>query len=281
MIVIAILSVTAISAILAAVLCVASRVMAVEVDERVARMLDCLPGSNCGACGFPSCEGYAVALAADSGVKTNLCPPGGAAAVERLSEILGVAAETMERQVAVVHCMGDCAAQQKKMEYQGIETCLAAKQLFGGEGACAFGCLGYGDCQIVCPTDAVCMEDGLARINANLCISCTLCVKACPNHLITMERETIPVLVMCNNIEKGAVVRKKCTYGCIACTKCVRECPDGAIVIEDNLARINYEACSGCGRCVEVCMTKCIQPFGTGGAVAASAEVEEAPLVHQ
>ena len=284
MIVLAMLSVTVIGTVLATILCIASKVMAVEVDERVAKMLECLPGSNCGACGYPGCEGYAVALAGGTGIKTNLCPPGGPAVIEQLSEILGVTAEVADRQVAVVHCMGDSAAVQQKMEYQGIQTCAGEKQLFGGAGACAFGCLGYADCQVVCPNDAICMEDGLARINANRCISCALCVKACPNSLITMQRDAIPVLVMCSNIEKGAVVRKKCTYGCIACTKCVKECPEKAIVIEDNLARINYEACNGCGKCVEVCMTKCIQPFGKGPVVTKPVEekeTEEAPLVHQ
>ncbi|WP_275942703.1 (Fe-S)-binding protein, partial [Candidatus Hakubella thermalkaliphila] len=34
----------------------ASRKVAVQVDERVAKIQDLLPGSNCGACGFAGCE---------------------------------------------------------------------------------------------------------------------------------------------------------------------------------------------------------------------------------
>jgi electron transport complex protein RnfB len=67
------------------------------------------------------------------------------------------------------------------------------------------------------------------------------------------------VAVLCSSIEKGAVVRKKCSQGCIACNKCVKECPDGAIVIEENLAVIDYAKCTGCGHCVEICVTKCIK----------------------
>jgi ferredoxin len=88
-------------------------------------------------------------------------------------------------------------------------------------------------------------------------------VKSCPNKLISIVNTNIPVFVACKNIEKGAVVRKKCTSGCITCTKCVKECPNGAITIIDNLAVIDYEKCKhhdkqGCGKCVEVCVTKCI-----------------------
>ena len=259
MIFVAVVSVTVIGAACGIILGVAAKFMAVEVDERALKIQEILPGSNCGACGFPGCSGYATALVSGS-VGTNLCPPGGPALVQQLSEILGVDAGEIEQKLAVVRCRGTTEVLQKKMDYKGIPTCMAAKQLFSGEGACALGCLGYGDCLVVCPTDAVCMEDGLARINPLLCTGCTLCVKACPSGLITIESAKAPVIVMCKNTEKGAVVRKKCTAGCIGCRKCVKECPDGAIAVENNLAIIDYEKCSGCGRCVEVCITKCIQP---------------------
>ena len=32
---------------------IAARVFAVEVDERVPLVRDCLPGANCGGCGYP------------------------------------------------------------------------------------------------------------------------------------------------------------------------------------------------------------------------------------
>ena len=33
---------------------IAARVFAVEVDERVPLVRDCLPGANCGGCGYPA-----------------------------------------------------------------------------------------------------------------------------------------------------------------------------------------------------------------------------------
>jgi len=254
---IAVISVTTIGVLCAAILCIASKFMHVKTDERVAQLEEIMPGANCGACGFPGCSGYAKALVAGE-AKANQCPPGGTELVAKISAILGVEAESLERKIAVVYCSGDVKARQKKMEYKGIQSCTAAKQLFAGENACAFGCLGYGDCKIVCPSNAICMEKGLARIITGNCNGCSLCVKACPNHIISIENASTPVFVLCKNTEKGAVARKKCTSACIACTKCVKECPDGAIAIEDNLAKIDYNKCSGCGKCVDVCITKCI-----------------------
>jgi Na+-translocating ferredoxin:NAD+ oxidoreductase RNF subunit RnfB len=231
------------------------------VDERIAQIQAALPGSNCGACGFAGCSGYAVALASGKDVKTNLCTPGGTGVSEDVSAILGVKAESVAMKYAVVHCQG--AAQLKKMEYKGVQSCEAARQLFGGEGACVFGCLGYGDCQIVCPSNAVCMENGIAQINTKLCTGCGICVKACPNNLISIVNAGLAVFVLCKNIEKGAATRKKCSIGCIGCAKCVRECPQEAIVVEENLAKIDYAKCSasneGCGHCAEICVVKCIK----------------------
>jgi len=261
-IIFAVVSVTALGTICAVILNVASKLMYVKIDERITLLTEAMPGANCGACGYPGCSGYAAALVENSSVKPNLCTPGGAKLLTKISEILGIEAGSIERKIAVVHCMGDNNTQQTKMEYKGFPSCTGAKQLFGGQAACAFGCLGYGDCQKVCPVNAICMENGLAHIVTNLCTGCGLCVKACPNKIITIENANMPVVVACKNIEKGAVVRKKCTFGCIACTKCVKECPEGAIVIEENLARIDYAKCSGCNKCVEVCMTKCIRKIG-------------------
>ncbi|MDR0323383.1 MAG: RnfABCDGE type electron transport complex subunit B [Treponema sp.] len=252
-------SVTVIGIICAAALSVASKLMAVKIDERIAKILGFLPGTNCGACGFPGCEGYAAALVSDTGVKGNLCTPGGALVSEQISEILGVKAEIVARKYAVVRCKGDSNTQLKKMDYKGIQSCKAAKQLYSGEGACAFGCLGYGDCVIVCPSGAVCLENSLARIDTRKCNGCSLCVKVCPNNIISIENAGTSVFILCKNLEKGAQIRKKCSNGCIGCGICAKECPAEAIIIEDNLAIIDYKKCTNCNKCAEICVTKCIQ----------------------
>jgi RnfABCDGE-type electron transport complex B subunit len=262
-ILIPVFSVSAIGVILAAILCLASKLMYVKIDERTAKLQEVMPGVNCGVCGYPGCSGYAVALASGD-AKPNLCTPGGIEVLEKISSILGVETGSIEKKCAFIYCSGDCNAQKKKMDYKGIQSCEAAMPLFGGENACTAGCLGYGDCQTACPSNAICMLDGLARIITDLCTGCGLCVTACPKKIISIENAYIPVHIACKNIEKGVIVRKKCNTGCIACTKCVRECPNGAIAIENNLAVIDYEKCmsgnnrQSCGHCAEVCLTKCI-----------------------
>lgn len=261
-VIIAISSITILGAACATLLSIASKIMHVEVDERITKINAALPGTNCGACGFPGCAGYATALVEDSTVKSNLCTPGGADAVAKISEILGTEGEAAVRKVAVIHCGGDSETQKKKMTYTGIQTCYAAATVFCGECACAYGCLGYGDCKSACPSDAICVKSGLARINRNLCTGCGLCVPACPHKIISIESGDCKNQILCSNIEKGAAARKKCAKCCIGCGKCARECPEKAIVVENNLAKIDYEKCNDCGHCATTCPTKCIQQFG-------------------
>jgi len=43
----------------------ASKVFAVETDPKVDAIREVLPGANCGACGYPGCDGCAAAIASD------------------------------------------------------------------------------------------------------------------------------------------------------------------------------------------------------------------------
>ena len=58
----ALLVMLVIGALLGLILSLAAQFLKVEVDERVARVTEMLPGYNCGACGFPGCAGLAEAL---------------------------------------------------------------------------------------------------------------------------------------------------------------------------------------------------------------------------
>ena len=257
-IVLAVGSVTILGLLCAVMLAVASKIMVVKVDERMARIREVLPGANCGACGFSGCDGYAGALV-NEGVMTNLCTPGGDKTSKEISGVLGVEAADVLECVAAVYCSGDGASRLRKMDYAGISTCAAAKQLYGGQYACAYGCLGFGDCAAVCPEGAICMESGLPRVDTRKCVGCRLCAGACPKKVILMDYSVSTAAVLCKNTEKGAVVRKKCANGCIGCMKCVKECPTEAITMIENLARIDQSKCSGCGHCAEICVVKCIR----------------------
>ena len=48
----------------AVILTLAATFFAVKENEKVAAVRDCLPGANCGACGYKGCDDYAAAVAA-------------------------------------------------------------------------------------------------------------------------------------------------------------------------------------------------------------------------
>jgi len=239
------------------ILTIASKLMAVPVDERLEAIRAILPNANCGACGYPGCDGFAKALAAGEAPVTG-CPPGGAEVAEALSEMLGVEAGAVLRQRAAVRCSGCAENRKEKMTYVGALTCTYVSQLYGGPTACFYACQGLGDCIAACQFDAINVVNGLALIDPARCTSCMLCVATCPKGLIQMAPAGGAAIVSCSNLDRGAITRKACSVGCIGCSICVRECAAGAIVVENNLARVDYAKCIGCGDCVEACPQKTI-----------------------
>ncbi len=235
-------------------LAIASVVMAVPVDKKAEEIRECLPGANCGACGFSGCDGYAAALSKGITKNTALCAPGGSDASKAIAEITGLDAGVVKPMAAVVLCQGIKSNTGKKMEYLGIESCKMAKQLFGGPKECIYGCIGYGDCVNACEYNAIHICDGVARINPLACRACKQCVKTCPNSLIKMlPLHETKAAVLCANKDKGALTRKECKAGCIGCMKCVKNCEAEAIKVENFCAKIDASKCTGCGKCEAGC----------------------------
>ena len=253
-----ILAVTVIGLICGLLLAVASVVMEVKVDERITAVRECLPGANCGSCGYTGCDGYAKAVV-EAGAKTNLCIPGADTAAKAIAAVMGVEAEEVLPMTAVVCCRGDCDHTHKKYVYQGLNSCQGAKQFYGGEGECVYGCLGHGDCMNVCPNGAIRIENGIAQIDPYICTGCGICSKVCPNQVIHVVPSASTIAVLCSNTEPGAGARKACSHACIGWRRCERECPEGAITVRNNLASINYDKCVSCGICAETCPTGAAQ----------------------
>ncbi len=235
-----------------------SHLFAVEKNELAKNIRECLPGINCGACGYKGCDDYAEALA-EGGVKPSLCVPGAQKVSDEISEILGVEKEEVKDVVAFVACNGHSGATTTIAKYEGVQTCKAASMLYGGPNACRFGCLGFGDCAAACPADAICMSDGIARIDTSRCLGCGLCESICPKQIIYMVPQEAATVVMCSNKQKGGEARKACQNACIGCKKCEKTCPNGAIAVKDNLAVIDYNKCMHCGLCADECPTGCLK----------------------
>ncbi|HOR13536.1 MAG TPA: RnfABCDGE type electron transport complex subunit B, partial [Clostridia bacterium] len=87
------------------VLGIADKKFFVPADERVERIRACLPGANCGACGFAGCDAYADAVASGK-VLPNCCPVGGSAAACAIGDVIGCAVEVSEPVRARVLCQG-------------------------------------------------------------------------------------------------------------------------------------------------------------------------------
>ncbi len=232
---------------------------AVETDPKAVAVRECLPGNNCGACGHAGCDAMAEAIAKGE-APVNGCPVGGAAVAEQISAVMGVSADAMEKKVAFVKCAGTCGVTKLHSNYVGIESCEAVAGMPGkGIKSCQHGCLGYGSCVKACQFEAIHIEDGVAKVDRSKCVACGKCVEACPQRIIELVPDKSVYAVQCASIEKGPVVKQQCSVGCFGCMLCTRQCEHDAIHVVNNLAKIDYEKCTGCGKCAEKCPAKIIR----------------------
>ncbi len=252
--------------VLGLILAVISKVMAVPVDPKQKEIREILPGANCGACGYNTCDGYSTVLADGEESDTGLCKPGGAEVAQELADYLGVEFGGVKRTTATVMCRGDNNMTTKRADYVGIETCHMAAQIEGGNTSCRYGCLGFGDCEQVCQYDAIHVKNGVAVVDPSKCTSCEMCVVTCPQQIIEILPMEKPVsVVICRNEDKAAAANKVCKASCIGCRQCVRVCPEDCIDMVNNRAVIDYARCTHCGKCQEVCPHDCIMsllPYG-------------------
>ena len=235
-------------------------------DPKIDEVEEALPSANCGGCGFPGCRAYAEATVKSAKEHGHLeglnCPVGGNDVSQAVGKILGLEVEATAPMIAVIRCNGSHANSPEKVVYEGATSCAFAHALYAGEGGCMHSCLGLADCVDSCDFDAIHMnpETGLPEVN-DKCTACGACVIACPRDIIELRKrgpKDKRIFVSCINQEKGAPAKKNCATACIGCSLCFKECKFDAITITSFLAYIDFEKCTLCRKCVDVCPTSAI-----------------------
>ena len=259
-----VLSMAGIGLFFSVLIALANKKLHVEEDSRIGQIAECLPGANCGSCGYAGCANFAEALAGGKSQVAD-CSVCGASAREEIARILGIDAVSGERQVAVVFCQGGDGVVTKKAEYQGVPTCLAATLIAGGERACTYGCIGLADCVRACPFDAIHMNaQNIPEVDRKKCTGCGLCVAACPRQVIELHPLSQHVFVLCKNKDNPKTSRAICKSACIGCMICERAVNGQGFKVKDNLAQVDHAVYTKeLVLPTEKCPTKCIVIVGS------------------
>ena len=259
--VIAVTTLAALSFLFASLLVLAHRKLQVDEDPRIDAAHQLLPQTNCGACGYPGCLGFAEAMVAGS-VLPGKCTVINEDDREFIAEFLGVDAGAEEKIVARLACAGGVNVARNRARYAGIHSCRGAALVAGGGKGCFWGCLGLGDCEVVCDLDAIVMnEHDLPVVIEDACTACGDCIDACPKDLFSLHVVSHRLWVACKNLEKGDAALAECEVACDACGKCAVDAPAGVATMTDNLPVVDYARDHNVRNAIERCPTGAIVWF--------------------
>lgn len=225
---------------LAWALAYANKRLYVFEDPRIGEVEEMLPKSNCGACGTAGCRNFAEKVVAGEIIPAR-CTVNAPDMNAFIANYLGVAMGEVEKQVARLACAGGNHVARVRANYKGLSTCQAAAVVGGGGKACAWGCLGLGDCEVSCDFAAIQMNQyGLPVVDADKCTACGDCVEVCPKDLFSLQPVSRKLWVACKSQTDGEVSEAQCLVACTACGKCVMDAAPGLIRLDKNLAVIDY-----------------------------------------
>ncbi|WP_245628827.1 (Fe-S)-binding protein [Salidesulfovibrio brasiliensis] len=244
----------------AAILGVASRVLYVKEDPRIALIEDNLPGANCGGCGYPGCSGAAAAIVAGKAPGNGLHRgrPGNQPYRGGHHGAGGHRTRTRARH-SRLHRRHP---RRRLLPLRSALDCARPTSFMAEPKACPEGCLGLGSCVRACPFDAIHMgPDGLPVIDPEECKACGNCVDACPRGVIAVSGMSARLLHLNQTSDCLAPCRQKCP-GQINIPKYIEQIKagdyDGAVMTikERNPLLVT------CGRvCPRPCETECRRQF--------------------
>jgi electron transport complex protein RnfB len=155
-----ILILSAIVAMLGALLIFARVTLKIDNIPLEDRIDAILPQTQCGKCGYPGCRPYAAAIAIKE-ADINRCPPGGEEGIRELATLLGVEFKPFDKDIVL-----------KPPSVAFIDENV---------------CIGCTLCLQACPVDAISgASKQMHTVIAPLCTGCELCVAPCPVDCISM-----------------------------------------------------------------------------------------------
>ena len=142
--------------------------MSREIAPDLAARIDALlPQTQCTRCGYAGCMPYAAAIAAGE-APINQCPPGGAATIESLADLL-------HRPILPLN------------PANGVEVPLTVAWIDESR------CIGCARCLAPCPVDAIVgAQKFMHTVIAERCTGCELCLPPCPVDCIEMKPHPLP-----------------------------------------------------------------------------------------
>jgi electron transport complex protein RnfB len=159
----AVVSLTLLGLSLGIMLGLAAKYLKVEAGALAQEIINMMPGSQCGQCGYPGCTPAAEALAGGQASVT-LCPPGGRALAQALADKLGISTDL------------------SAMEDHVPQVAFVNENL----------CIGCTKCFKRCPTDAlVGANRQIHVVIKDACTGCGKCVDVCPTESLSLRN--VPV----------------------------------------------------------------------------------------